>query len=805
MKQYVYFLLLLICLFNMHRFEKNALERKHASLEAEKLYNQYLKGQIRVSDPSLRVPKTKVYWEGWLKYFHYDMGRSKKKPHAFFINNQYFNQLVLSKERGIRDKRGFLNIPTRFHFYGKLLKDGLNIIASRQDDHILNTVDTLSVDLILPVPEDKRFKGGVRDLGNFDEGNCIQVDSKIPAYFSRYFYSGTDKGMNEHWIICTDEVSTKTNLLNMLARLRILRQKSLGKREKTFTISPKGRKKFKKSMTNFKKVRKDKGVEHYYGPGHNLELDGYWILLNDWSQCTLKCGGGKSYQQWMCIPPKRGGKNCVGEAIRKRPCNDHPCPDSDDSGSPDAKLLIASATNEVIPPVYQMLPFSNRPQRYIRCQIKESDVLFRDYTRPLINNEEAVKVPARLVMNNNTLSLYTDENYSSSVFTFKLTQIMLGQDTSDICCFSIKSNNKKYEICSFAKECGTKKNPIFFKEWMKDFTIFAQSCYEPMDSGHGKDRLPSARIIKKNPVTNDVSAETVKGRRAETLSVQISSEATKAIPKPELKEDNEIKRAMQSPRQEQKELANQAQMKLMDQRTKMLTNKLQKTEEKKLESKIGKTQKTVMRAMKKELQLEELIKKEQTAKLKKTTKALMKKFRHEKKKKECLERILKQREDEDEKTRESMEIESEIKKLKAQAIRQVRKKRMDLKSKLQEIKRKVLRKNRMIEQRIQKIRGTMTSELIQANKLGDWKICKAARNNKNKMVDYCNANFVDNYNKNLECRDPDNFCYVCCENEYGNMYLQKRDKCYTMCDELSKTDLNGGQWIWYDDITKIKK
>lgn len=183
----------------------------------------------------------------------------------------------------------------------------------------------------------------------------------------------------------------------------------------------------------------------------------------------------------------------------------------------------------------------------------------------------------------------------------------------------------------------------------------------------------------------------------------------------------------------------------------------------------------------------------------------MKKFRHEKKKKECLEKILKQREDEDEKTREKMEIQSEIKKLKAQAIRQVRKKRMDLKAKLQDIKRKVLRKNRMIEQRIQRIRGTMTSELIQANRMGDWRLCKAARNNKNKMVDYCNANFVDNYNKNLECRDPENFCYVCCENEYGNMYLQRRDRCYTMCDELSKTDFNGGEWVWYDDITKSKK
>jgi hypothetical protein len=812
MKQYVYFLLLTICLFTMHKCEKDALEKRHGSLEAERLYNQYLKGQIRVSDPSLRVPKTKIYWQGWLKYFHYDSGRSKKKPHSFFVNNQYFNQLVLNKERGLRDRGGFVHIPTRFHFYARLLKHGLNIIASRQEDHIAHTIDTLSIDLILPVPEDKRYKGGVRDLGNFDEGNCIQVDSKIPAYFSRYFYSGIDKGMNEHWILCTDDANTKTSLLNMLVRLRIFKQKSLGKREKSFTIFGKNgkRRRIRKTITSFKSVRKDKGVERYYGPGHNIKLDGYWILLNDWSQCTLRCGGGFSYQQWMCIPPKKGGKNCVGESIRKKPCNTHACPIGDSgSGSQDEKSLVASATNKVITPVFEMLPFSNRPQRNIRCLIKESDVLFRDYSRPLINNEEAIKVPGRLVMNNSTISLYSDENYSSSIFTFKLTQVMLGQDTTDICCFSIKSNNKKYEICSFSKDCGTVKKPKFFKEWKKDFTIFAQSCYEPMDVGHGKDRLPTARIVKKNPVTKAVSAVMVEGPRALDIDIKVStSEATKAIPFPELKVDNEIKRAIQSPRQEQKAIAKQAgqaQMKMMEQRSKFLENKLQKTEEKKLEGKIGKTQKTVMRAMKKELQLEEMIKREQTAKLKKTTKALMKKFRYEKKKKACLQKILKQREDEDQKTREKMEIQTEIKKLKAQAIRQVRKKRMDLKAKLQDIKRKVLRKNRMIEQRIQRIRGSMTSELIIANKMGDWRICKAARCNKNKLVDYCNANFVDNYNKNLECRDPENFCYVCCENEYGSMYLPRRDRCYTMCDELSKTDFNGGDWIWYDDITKAKK
>jgi hypothetical protein len=54
--------------------------------------------------------------------------------------------------------------------------------------------------------------------------------------------------------------------------------------------------------------------------------DGYWIVLQMWSQCTLKCGGGKSFLQRMCVPPKDGGKPCEGEAILSKDCNKQPCP-----------------------------------------------------------------------------------------------------------------------------------------------------------------------------------------------------------------------------------------------------------------------------------------------------------------------------------------------------------------------------------------------------------------------------------------------------------------------------------------------
>jgi len=218
---------------------------------------------------------------------------------------------------------------------------------------------------------------------------------------------------------------------------------------------------------------KERNIQRYHGPGAKPHYDGYWVKISDWSQCTLKCGGGLSYQQWVCIPPRRNGRACVGAPIRTRPCNEQPCPLSNEYGT----SFQANENNTVLPPVYKMIPFSNRPQRYIKCQIKESDVLYKDWSNPHL--KEPVKTPARLVMNNATISLYQDEAYTSSLFTFRLQLTTISKDQKDECCFVLKSNNQRFELCSFEKDCGTPKKPKFYNDWSKDFSFFASSCYDP--------------------------------------------------------------------------------------------------------------------------------------------------------------------------------------------------------------------------------------------------------------------------------------------------------------------------------------
>lgn len=57
-------------------------------------------------------------------------------------------------------------------------------------------------------------------------------------------------------------------------------------------------------------------------------VDGGWTEWKPWEICPVTCGGGIQNQYRTCTdpPPSHGGKNCSGEGILTRPCNEEPCP-----------------------------------------------------------------------------------------------------------------------------------------------------------------------------------------------------------------------------------------------------------------------------------------------------------------------------------------------------------------------------------------------------------------------------------------------------------------------------------------------
>jgi len=56
--------------------------------------------------------------------------------------------------------------------------------------------DQLSLYYIKMLPEDKLTGGGIKDLGDFEEGKCIEINARIPVLEMKeftHFYKGRDQ------------------------------------------------------------------------------------------------------------------------------------------------------------------------------------------------------------------------------------------------------------------------------------------------------------------------------------------------------------------------------------------------------------------------------------------------------------------------------------------------------------------------------------------------------------------------------------------------------------------------------------
>ncbi len=94
----------------------------------------------------------------------------------------------------------------------------------------------------------------------------------------------------------------------------------------------------------------------------------------------------------------------------------------------------------------------------------------------------------------------------------------------------------------------------------------------------------------------------------------------------------------------------------------------------------------------------------------------------------------------------------------------------------------------------------MADEIMDANKNGNQEVCRKARNDLKKIGEFCDENEPTDYARNLSCKEPENFCYRCCELEFGNMYINKRYDCQKMCDREEKKELENGDWVWTTGI-----
>ena len=715
--------------FKFQNKNKNQIQskNKHSSevtvLAKSNSLNQIQnKNELNLQRKKEKYPKGKFLWEGWLRFIRITNQPSPMRPTNFFVNPQYNYQRVFKSDLKKKDEIGYLNIKDKFDFFAVLKTEGLYIFKSRKISFD-KIVEQIKIVDILKIKDNNKFLGAVREIGNFQEGYCMKVQTKYPAIPSSDFDENSN-GHTSDFIICLENKNTREKLINYFVELKFAQQKIQEKDEK---------KRPAKSMADLNK--KLKPASNIDRPKDWVARDGYWILLQDWTSCSLKCGGGLHYQHWMCVPPKKGGKKCKGQAVRTEPCNTQPCPGT-------IGLLNTSVSTKgqvpgvVLNPIVKSFPFSKRPQNYLKCQIKENDVFY------LIDgpDNKKIKRPSRIVMNTHTISIYHDDSYKTAAFAFDLKNTLISPKKDDKCCFDLLNGRLGYTICGgFGQLCGTSSNPKFVNEWVSDFNLFKVGCYENLKIKNWKSEQ------SKKAMADALEAAGVGG---------LSDRA------------NLIKKRIEE--------------KKMDEWNKKLQN----------------TQSQAMKLMKREFDIEKMLQQELQLKAELEAKELMELKRREQAKKECLEKAFKERDTQNKRLMDDMHKENELDLIKQNTKKEVELQRNKLREKLNAIRNKFKKRKRLIMQDINVIRSDMAKNLMNANKKGNMLICKNAYGNKEKITDYCNREIVDNYVKNIECRSESSFCYVCCENEFGNLVMEKRDVCYKMCDKMLRDSLNGGHFYW---------
>ena len=357
----------------------------------------------------------------------------------------------------------------------------------------------------------------------------------------------------------------------------------------------------------------------------------------------------------------------------------------------------------------------------------------------LNNLKVPVKFPSRVILNMDTISVYETEETSSFYSGFKLKDItVLGKDKKDPDhCFIVGTLDRQITMCGMVYSRLDIKKDI--EQWIKDIKMFRDDC---------KPVVQKPDDILKDPSVLAAINTAKQQKMLLKLKNNLANESKKEEP-----EDLKIKKAQ-----------------LIAWRT---LEKEKKFEERKL----------------KEEELKERVEQE-------TVKKQME-CENNKKDKILNAIILKKKA---KNIRKKIETQKEIELIKREMQQRILKNRKMLEERLFRMKKAHERILNMSRQKINEMHASLATNLISAEKKGDMKKCdpKTPDNTRNQ---YCNENFNDStlFYMMKDCLDRNQYCDVCCEHEYGEMYLDKKEICKGQCDMKLELTQQGGKWVWVEN------
>lgn len=638
-----------------------------------------------------------VLFENWVSYFKYQNSTLITRPREFFVNQHYFSQRVKYNELTKTDNKGKrLSIPNKNAFFASLNKNHLNLFTSR-DNIASNMVDSINIVDIAPIPMDVQLSGGIRDLFEIENlGSCLLIITHHEA-----------TGL-ENWIICIPTKAEKKSLISKLLKIKLDIQKS---QNKVYTKNDLDQTAISGSSSTLKD-----------NAGEDENQNGFWIILQDWTECNLKCGGGTSYLHKMCIPPRGTGSPCPGAAVETKPCNTNPC------------QAVISVVNSIggpreinKPPIVKYGTISSRPQRFEKCIIKESDLFLEDIDAA---SQTKLKIPVRLLMNNQTISVYSTDHYTDSIASFELQSANLKVSKDSSCCFSIENEKLSKLFCGYQQQCSDENQQHFINTWTKDFNLFKNECY-------------TGKITSLLDTDDEAKLQESTNQKINELLAQSESKKSALA-----KEKSRVRNAL------------------------------------KVSEKMQNTQSLGVQAILKETNVEELIRQEERQRESEELKNL--RINHAKqlsKLKQVQENIEANEEDIDLVVDEH-ESTSAIKQINEEFSKKILQKRNQFKEYLAKLKQMNELEKSKVESEIKTVRQKITQSLLKTQKVGDIENCKVGKYDEEKRIIYCDKAFADDYLSNQSCKQKTEFCYICCDEEFGQARLTNRENCFNECDKV---------------------
>jgi hypothetical protein len=156
-------------------------------------------------------------------------------------------------------------------------------------------------------------------------------------------------------------------------------------------------------------------------------------------------------------------------------------------------------------------------------------------------------------------------------------------------------------------------------------------------------------------------------------------------------------------------------------------------------------------------------------------------------------------------------------KIKKEAINAIQHRRADLELLIKKMKQKQQRRSNSLAVKLQTVRNSMAEDIGKAYKKGSAAKCSKIGNGTEDGIGgsiekveerkhYCTANFSENYAMYQNCLDTDDFCHLCCDNEFGEFYMNDRESCYSQsCNSDAKIEEElpkeaGGRWTWQQKV-----